>query len=1296
MDSAHGRGRQQAHSGAVSQSRDHPYLDLKTFRDDRTALTTQHDGRSSASRPNSAHPSLQGSDRGHSRGGVAQEGGGGGGGGRGGKRGGGGDGNDSLSRTEKSQSGATSGDSKVHGARSKKSKELSSTAASDQTKSGTSRTRRSDATPSSAGQSQTPKEKRRARSASRPRDQPRDQGGHARQVSSPATHDVTYEKEANTAQKDGYTIPHTSAKQQAEQRSFSFDKIAMAVGSKTSNPEHYKEEQPGFGGKSNKTDRDRKMRSASAPREVKTKDGERAGDPKRKTHARHLSADLADDSSSRVQSKSMQRNVTKQLRKKGQGHPRSEQLSGDISLEGVTSPHVPASVSAVPIPSSSSPDVHAIARPTSLNPNMAGAPNFTFPREPAQSKSRNRMQRGYVERDQFDQDYDMLNPPAANTNSRIRSYTPDYNSKQSVREPLLPRNLDSDSKLNLSSKDSKTAASTPRTASTSYIHTFPRTTKQHLKDPSPTGAFSSLSAERTAIIRRDASPSSEKTHRYSSNQLGSPDRAYSSSLPKVPSQSSFTSSDARSDVCLDLPDVNDLPDEDDLYLREVNDRVKVKLGLPNAPYQRIVHLTQSSLCFSVFINTLIIITSFLLLWPLLALVIVLVPVVLILKRFFSWFCCCSVRLWGRCCICLCHTHLTSSEVVWLGKRHGNAVAQSLLVLQKGLDIERIRNLLDSRLLSVENRHGHKMYPRFTQKVVEFCCGHAWVPDRHFSVSRHVFSMPGYIETLEDLQQFISKMAAEPMSLEHPLWEVQVLHNFREPRDTVLLFRMHMCLTDGVSIVHILENALVDSQKASSQKNSFSSEATNTSPFKVLFSGPLTFISRYLCAKQDHNVLHGRHTHPSGETAVAWSEPFSLSAAMRVKQVARCTLSELLLSVIAGNIRTYLQVSGTGHPYNVKCALPVDFQSLDGGPVDMENKYSMVVLPLPTNTEGAIPRLWEIKYKLERFKSSPEAAIVNGARWLTCCLLPVSLFQRLWRKIYSRCTLLVANLAGPTSTLKFDSREVKCMMYWVPPLDQVTVTVSFLTYADQVRMAVISDRSVLPNPDLLTRDFIHKLETLSKLLAHRRIPGESSASRHESLHLLSSFTLDDLTAEQIQLEMSLVQQELHDMKLQLEAGPRNHISHNDTQLMQKIEALKERSRELLMHLRRRKAEESESAVILSDDVKFEQDDLDSEFGDRQQRPFRRRTLSLSSRLSTASVSSTARPLSTASTSNLPSPVHAALPSWPEGDPLLEEMEETRMSRTMLVLDRMDCLGDSDDASPVAGYSNAKGRYHNVLS
>ena len=65
-------------------------------------------------------------------------------------------------------------------------------------------------------------------------------------------------------------------------------------------------------------------------------------------------------------------------------------------------------------------------------------------------------------------------------------------------------------------------------------------------------------------------------------------------------------------------------------------------------------------------------------------------------------------------------------------------------------------------------------------------------------------------------------------------------------------------------------------------------------------------------------------------------------------------------------------------------------------------------------------------------------------------------------------------------------------------------------------------------------------------------------------------------------MALVQQELHDMKMQLDAGSAHRITANDTQLCQRIEQLKERFRELLMHLRKRRAAEAES-IMLSEEV-----------------------------------------------------------------------------------------------------------------
>ncbi|CAL1546181.1 unnamed protein product, partial [Lymnaea stagnalis] len=1104
----------------------------------------------------------------------------------------------------------------------------------------------------SAAKSQTPKNKRRAKSATRPKTL--EASSKVSQPSGTAAGNPSHERRASIPV---IRLSREDSKKQSEvsedildspkfkrrlsvlsQAKLAFEKVAMAV--TDAETVTVREGGSSSGGKAGK---DRKVRSQSAPREINSeraaKSSESAG--KKKSHAKTLNRDSdASKTYSAEEETSMQQ--SKQQHRKTDLKRKDGQIEGELSIEGVSTSSAPPKTSVISAPKPSSNPLkllHSITRPSSLASSS--------PRQSTPSRPRKKFSRGHIDQDPLEVDYEILDDRV--TSIEPRRSIPSLDARRSIpfsesyetsaEEPLLSKHRESLAKQTLH-REPEYIQPAPRPQTMPYLQTFPRTKQREADTALPSHIYTSATVDQGRPRKVN---SSDRLRHYSSNQLGTPDSVFSP-LFTVPSSSSFTSSDARSDVCLDLPDAAD-PLVSDLRLREAERDLKVQLGFPNAPYRRIVHPTDSSLFLAVLSAILLFMLSFLLVWPMLVIILVVVPLVVFTKRLCSWLCCCGASLWGRCCLCICHTHLTSSELMWLGRGQGagHSVAQSLMVLQKGLDTDRIRNLIDSRLLSVENRHGQKVYPRFTQKVVPFCCGQAWVTDKQFMVAKHVYNMPGYIETLEDLQQFISKMATQPLSTDHPLWEIQVLHNFREPRDTVLLFRMHLCMTDGISIVHILENALVDTQKTSGRKSTFSSDAANTSPFKVLFSGPVTFLSRYLFGGQDFNLLHGHHVHPSGEMVVAWSEPFSLSAAMRVKQVARCSLSELLLSITAGNIRTYLQVSGITHPFNIRCALPVDFQSMDGGAMDMENKFSMVIVQLPTNTEGTIPRLWETKYKMGKFKSSAEAAIVNGTRWLSYCLLPISFFQELWREIYSRCTLMVANIAGPTNILKLDSREVKCMMYWVPPLHKVPLTVSFITYADQIRMAVISDRSVIPNPDLLTRDFNFKLENLSKLLAHRRIPGENSAAnRHENIHLLSSFTLDDLTAEQIQLEMSLVQQELHEMKLQLESGPSNHISRNDTELMSRIEALKERSRELMMYLRKRKADESEGGVIFS-----EEDDLESEAGgqERHQKPFRRRTLSMSSKMSTASVSSTHRPLSTASTSNLPSPVHTTLPSWP---------------------------------------------------
>ncbi|WAR08010.1 hypothetical protein MAR_017968 [Mya arenaria] len=125
---------------------------------------------------------------------------------------------------------------------------------------------------------------------------------------------------------------------------------------------------------------------------------------------------------------------------------------------------------------------------------------------------------------------------------------------------------------------------------------------------------------------------------------------------------------------------------------------------------------------------------------------------------------------------------------------------------------------------------------------------------------------------------------------------------------------------------------------------------------------------------------------------------------------------------------------------------------------------------------------------------------------------------------------------------------------------------------------------------------------------------------------------------LQKKMSLIHQEIQNVRHKMDAR-KYETSDDDRRLMTRIETLKEQFRELLVEMRKRKAAESELAITFSEEDSTEDDD-DYEI---PRRPFRRRAMSVSSRLSTSSVSSTVRPL--------PAPTPLITPDYSPDSPLM---------------------------------------------
>ena len=503
----------------------------------------------------------------------------------------------------------------------------------------------------------------------------------------------------------------------------------------------------------------------------------------------------------------------------------------------------------------------------------------------------------------------------------------------------------------------------------------------------------------------------------------------------------------------------------------------LKHNFPSSPYIRIKPPEIQHISIRILGITLYSIVAFLIFCPMAAIFIILVPISIFLKTLFKccW-CCCNRGQGQKCVCCLCGENLSATEKFWIQNDYLNPkVVQSLIIVEYGLSVPQIINLINTRLVLVSSDVGGRLYPRFSQKVVRTCSDYIWVQDENFFIHDHVFTMPKGIESVVDLQEYVSEMGSRPMSFNTALWEVQILTNFGEQQDTVLLMRMHPCLTDGVSLVKVLYKSIADVDSVTTVPPKFAQVSCIDSVKSVLY-GPFLFFKNFLCSRSDFNLLHGKHIHLSGKKLITWSEPFSLSAAIRIKQVTRSTLSEVLMSVAAGSIRSYLQLNGIPHPYDMHCSIPVyvgaDKASAFG------NHVILLKIPIPTNTEGIVPRLWQMKEKMIRVKHSAFFSLTRRVFKYSFHVLPESLWSYMWRNICDNCSCVISCLPGPEIGLRLASKQIKTIFYWYPHVHSIPLTISFFTYGDHLQMAVSTDSSVLPNPEILTKDFIYQVIILS--------------------------------------------------------------------------------------------------------------------------------------------------------------------------------------------------------------------------
>lgn len=338
--------------------------------------------------------------------------------------------------------------------------------------------------------------------------------------------------------------------------------------------------------------------------------------------------------------------------------------------------------------------------------------------------------------------------------------------------------------------------------------------------------------------------------------------------------------------------------------------------LRNAPLRITKHPTEKSLVWSFLVSVVAIIFAIVLSVPFMIVVTVLLYPLAIFLRFAVNNCCQCFKKQS----CKCHVKavgLTPNDAAWL---HANPlginVSLTLLFFEKGVGLTKIKDMFLRRVVLAENNRGQRSYPRFSQKVLPLTAGYCWMNDDKFDIDNHVYTAPTTAQTRQGLETYLGALVNQKLHLDRPPWEVQVLVNYSESEDTVLIVRTHHCLSDAISLIKILKRSLSDVHSSSNLKPRFGGTAYPLNVFRAVIVGPMSLLSWLCCFTKDCNFFNHSQT-LSGIKLLAWSDDISLSKVVRIKQVSRSTLNDVVLAALSGSLRSCFQKNGVTRPYDMK-------------------------------------------------------------------------------------------------------------------------------------------------------------------------------------------------------------------------------------------------------------------------------------------------------------------------------------------------------------------------------------------
>jgi diacylglycerol O-acyltransferase len=446
---------------------------------------------------------------------------------------------------------------------------------------------------------------------------------------------------------------------------------------------------------------------------------------------------------------------------------------------------------------------------------------------------------------------------------------------------------------------------------------------------------------------------------------------------------------------------------------------------------------------------------------------------------------------------------------------------SVLVLEPGpdgFDGDRFTELVASRVAIAS---------RYRQKVRELpgrIASPFWVDAADFDLTYHVrhsaLPRPG---NQDQLEEFVARILSRPLDRAHPLWELYIVEGLEGGR-VAIVTKTHQAVVDGIAAVDIAQLLLDDDPdvrpepppRLEPRREPTNLELMASTAFEVV-ARPNRWGGLVVGSLADMAALAGRVLCQTRNVATAVARtatdpaptsPLNVRVGVarrvrflgipletfrtarddyqRLREARDCTVTDVILTVLTGALRSWLQsrgepVSGTAR---VRALVPVSVSERDGD-VGFGNSVRACFIDLPVGEPNPVMRLEQVTFQMRQQVRGGRAI---GARALsdiagfaptTLHHLGAQLGNAASRRFFN---LVITNVPGPQHPLWVAGSRMVVSYPVIPLALGQALAVGLTSYDGTVGLGLNGDRGAMHDLDAFSDYVREALIELSDVLA----------------------------------------------------------------------------------------------------------------------------------------------------------------------------------------------------------------------